>query len=157
MPVAPPPPPPMAVAPPPPAPPVPTPQDPHALGAAINRLSAGITGGPRKAAKASAIALAVLLRDGELVECVVAGQLLGEGGICALTDQRLVFITEREWVPDVFELPVDAELGVQGMQDDRAAQLTFTRGQSVAVVERITDRHLAMEMAQRIRMRTGTT
>jgi hypothetical protein len=145
-----------APAPPPtPAAPVATPTDPHALGASIGRLSAGLTGGPRKAAKAPATALAVLLRDGELVECLVVGTLLGEGGIAALTTERLLFVTEREWVPDVMELPVVAGLTVQGMQDERTASLTFQHGPHTVLIERISDRPLAMEMAQRVRTRAG--
>ena len=129
--------------------------DPHAVGWAVGRLSAGLTGGPRKAAKTPALVLAVLLRDGEVVQCLVVGQVLGVDGVAALTDQRLVFVTEREFEPDVFELPVDASLTVAGMQDDRTASLTFQHGPHSAVIERISDRPLAMEFAQRVRARTG--
>lgn len=99
--------------------------------------------------------LAVLLREGEVVHSLVVGQVLGVDGVAALTDQRLIFVTEREWKPDVFELPVDATLTVKGMQDDRTASLTFQHGPHSAAIDKISDRPLAMEMAQRIRARTG--
>jgi len=89
------------------------------------------------------------------VHCLVAGSLLGHNGIAALTDQRLVFVTEREWEPDVFELPLDNALTVAGMQDDRSAALTFQSREHTVVIEKISDRPLAMEMAQRVRARVG--
>lgn len=119
----------------------------------MGRLSTGLTGGPRKAAKPCATALAVLLRDAELVECLVVGTLHGETGIAALTTERLIFINEREWTPYVAELPVAPGLSVQGMQDERTASLTFVLGEASITIERIVDRPLAMEMAQRIRAR----
>jgi hypothetical protein len=140
--------------PPPPPPPTPTAEDPHALGGAIARLSGGgLLGGAKKAAKAPATALAVLLHEGELVECLVVGQLYGEDGIAALTDNRLIFVNAREWVPIVIAVPVDSTLSVAGMQDDRTATLTFTSGANTIQIDRIGDRALAMEMAQRIRGR----
>jgi hypothetical protein len=146
-----------AAPPPPPPPPTPTADDPHALGGAINRLSGGgLLGGAKKAAKAPATALAVLLQEGEVVECLCVGQLYGEDGVVALTDRRLLFVNAKEWVPVVVGVPVDSTLSVAGMQDDRTATLTFTTGGNTIQVDRIGDRALAMEMAQRIRGRVGS-
>ena len=142
-------------APPAPPPPQPTEADPHSLAFSMNRLSAGLTGGPRKSAKPAALILAVVLREGEVVECLVTGTLLGQTGVAALTDQRLVFVTEREWTPDVFELALDRGLDVAGAQDERTATLTFTSGPHTVRVEKISDRPLAVEMAQRIRAKTA--
>ena len=51
---------------------------------------------------------------------------------------------------------VDPHFGkVQGWQDDRTASLTLLHAGRQVVVERIIDRPLAVEMAQRIRARTG--
>lgn len=118
------------------------------------RLSGGgLLGGAKKAAKAPATALAVLLQEGEVVECLVVGQLYAEDGIAALTDRRLIFLNAKEWVPIFFAVPVDSTLSVAGMQDDRTATLTFTSGANTIQIDRIGDRALAMEMAQRIRGR----
>jgi hypothetical protein len=142
--------------PPPPAAPTPTAEDPHALGSAIGRLSGGgLLGGPKKAAKAPATALGVLLQPGELVECLVQGSFSGDDAVVALTTQRLIVISAHEWVPAVVQHRVDASLAVQGMQDERTATLTFTSGTQVSQVDRIADRPLAMELAQRIRARIG--
>ncbi|MGI8662619.1 MAG: hypothetical protein ACR2LQ_05335 [Acidimicrobiales bacterium] len=114
----------------------------------------GLLGGSKKAAKASATALAVLLQEGEVVECLVHGQLYGDDGVAALTERRLVFVNDKEWAPVVVAVPVDATLTVAGMQDDRTASLSFTSAGNVIQIDRIGDRALAMEMAQRIRTRT---
>ena len=52
-------------------------------------------------------------------------------------------------------MPVDPELVVQGWQDERTAALTFVAGDRHEVVERIGDRGLAVELAQRIRHLQG--
>ena len=56
----------------------------------------------------------------------------------------------------MFELPVDSNLTVAGMQDERTASLTFQSNEHSVSVERISDRPLAMEMAQRVRARVGS-
>lgn len=123
--------------------------DPAGLGAALGRL--GSSG--RKGAKASANAVAVLLREGEIVECVVQGQLFGSNAVALLTNARLLFVNDREFRPDVVEFAVDASISVQGWQDERAAALLVQRGDQSAQIERIGDKQLAQELAQRIRAR----
>jgi len=125
--------------------------DPGGLGAALGRLGSG----GRKGAKASANAVAVLLREGEIVECIVQGQLYGSNAVALLTNARLLFVNEREFRPDVVEFVVDASINVQGWQDDRAAALLVQRGDQSAQIERIGDKPLAQELAQRIRARAS--
>jgi hypothetical protein len=139
--------------PPPPAPaPAPPPvNDPAGLGAALARLGSG----GRKGAKAPANAVAVLLGDGEIVECAVQGQLYGCNAIALLTNSRLLVVNDREFRPDVVEFVVDAAINVQGWQDDRAAALLLQRNELSAQIERIGDKPLAQELAQRIRARAG--
>jgi hypothetical protein len=125
--------------------------DPAGLGAALARLG----GGGRKGAKASANAVAVLLRDGEIVECAVQGELYGCNAVAVLTNGRLLVVNDREFRPDVLEFVVDTAISVQGWQDDRSAALLVQRNELSAQIERIGDKLLAQELAQRIRARAA--
>ena len=95
------------------------------------------------------------MREGEIVECIVQGQLYGSNAVALLTNARLLFVNEREFRPDVVEFVVDASINVQGWQDDRAAALLVQRGDQSAQIERIGDKPLAQELAQRIRARAS--
>ena len=79
----------------------------------------------------------------------------GHPAVVVITDRCVLVADEREWKPQVLRLSLDAELRVQGWQDDRTASLTFGIGAQELVVDQIVDRPLAVEMAQRIRYRTG--
>ena len=127
--------------------------DPFGLGAALARLGSG----GRKGAKASANAAGVLLHDGEVVECVVQGQYYGANAIVLLTNQRLLVVNDREFRPDVVEIAIDESVSVQGWADDRYAALLVQRNELSAQVERIGDKPLAQELAQRIRARAAGT
>jgi hypothetical protein len=95
----------------------------------------------------------VLLRDGEVVECVVQGQIYGANAVAVLTNARLLIVNDREFKPDIIDIALDPSVTVQGWQDDRTASLLIQQGASSAQLERIADRALAMELAQRIRAR----
>jgi hypothetical protein len=123
--------------------------DPSGLGAALARLGSG----GRKGAKAAANAAALLLHEGEIVECAVQGQLYGSNAVVLLTNGRLLIVNDREFRPDVIEIVVDASVTVQGWADDRAAAVLVQRNEVSAQVERIADKPLAQELAQRIRAR----
>jgi hypothetical protein len=125
--------------------------DPHGLGMAAARLG----GGARRAGKVALAVLATNLQDGDVVAVVVQGRLRGEPAVAALVEDRVVVVNDRQWKPDVVTFPVDADLVVQGWQDDRTAALTFVSGDRHDVLERIGDRGLAVEMAQRIRHLQG--
>ena len=127
--------------------------DPFGLGAALARLGSA----SRKGAKAPANAAGVLLHDGEVVECVIHGQLYGANAIALLTNERLLFVNEREFRPDVVEIVVDESVNVQGWADDRYAALLIVRNEISAQVERIGDKPVAQELAQRIRARAAGT
>jgi hypothetical protein len=125
--------------------------DPFGLGAALGRLGSG----GRKGAKAPANAAAVLLEEGEVVECAVQGQLFGSNAVVLLTSNRLLIVNDREFRPDVIEMQVDGAVSVQGWQDDRAAALLIQRNELTAQIERIGDKPLAQELAQRIRAKAA--
>jgi hypothetical protein len=97
----------------------------------------------------------VLLHEGEIVECVVQGQLYGCNAVAVLTNGRLLIVNDREFRPDVVDFVVDAAITVQGWADDRAAALLVQRDGLSAQVERIGDKPLAQELAQRIRARAS--
>jgi hypothetical protein len=132
-------------------PPVPIVVDPHGLGLAVGRLS----GGGRRAGKVALAVLATVLDDGDVVAVVVQGRFRGEAGVAALVDGRVLLVNDRQWKPDVVVLPLDADLAVHGWQDERTAALTFVAGDRHEVVERIGDRGLAIELAQRVRHALG--
>ncbi len=139
--------PPMGYAPPGPA----GPPDPHGLGASIGRWG----NGAKKQAKTAVAVAGAVLKDGEVVEASVAGRLDGNPAVLALTDQALVLVDDRQWKPTVERFTVGSDLQVQGWQDDRTASLTIVFGGRQLVVDQIGDRPLAVEMAQRIRYRSG--
>lgn len=152
--------PPQGYAPPPPAPapyaappsPVGVP-DPNQLGAAIARSG----NSTRKATKVAVAIAGALLAEGEVVEAVVGGKLEGNAAVVVLTDRGLLLVDDRQWKPFTERLTVDPGLQVAGWQDDRTASLTFVVGGRQLVVDQIGDRPLAVEMAQRIRYRTGAS
>jgi hypothetical protein len=125
--------------------------DPHGLGLSVSRLS----GGARRAGKVALGVLAAVLAEGDVVAVVVQGRFRGEAGVAALVEGRVVLVNDRQWKPDVVVLPVDGDLTVHGWQDERTAALTFVVGDRQEFIERIGDRGLAIEMAQRIRHAQG--
>ena len=132
-------------------PPGPVVVDPHGLGMAAARLG----GGARRAGKVALAVLATSLDEGDVVAVVVQGRFRGEAAVVALVDGKVVMANDRQWKPDVVTLAVAGDLVVHGWQDDRTATLTFAAGDRHEVVERIGDRGLAIEMAQRIRHAQG--
>ena len=132
-------------------PPGPVVVDPHGLGMAAARLG----GGARRAGKVALAVLATSLGEGDVVAVVVQGRFRGEAAVVALVDGKVVMANDRQWKPDVVTLAVAGDLVVHGWQDDRTATLTFAAGDRHEVVERIGDRGLAIEMAQRIRHAQG--
>jgi hypothetical protein len=134
------------------SPPTPAANDPAGIGAALARLG----GGSRKNARAAATATALLMDEGEYAECAVQGQLYGSNAIVLLTNKRLLIVNDREFRPDVVEFTVDAAITVQGWADDRTAALLITRNDLSAQVDRIADKPLAQELAQRIRGRAAS-
>jgi hypothetical protein len=127
--------------------------DPNGLGTAYGRLGSAA----RKTTKVAAVVAGAVIEDGATVEAVVGGRFEGNGAVVVLTDRSLLLVDEREWKPTVERLPLDASLQVQGWQDDRTASLTFVFAGRTLVLDQIPDRELAVEMAGRIRYRTGTT
>jgi hypothetical protein len=130
-------------------PPVPAPPvyDPHGVGAAAGRLSSGA----RRAGRAALAVLGAVLDDGDFVAVAVQGRFRGEPGVAALVGAKVVLVNERKWKPDVVVLPLGSDLQVHGWQDDRAASLTFVAGNRHEAIDRIGDRGLAIEFAQRAR------
>jgi hypothetical protein len=127
--------------------PQPGPGDPHALIGAANRLSAR----SRKSGRVALIVLAAVLDEGEVVQVVVQGRYRDQAAVAALSEQRVLIVNERELAPDVTSLPVTSSLQVQGWQDDKVAALVFNDGATSETIDRIADRPLALEFAQRLR------
>ena len=98
--------------------------DPHGLGLAAMRLG----GGAHRAGTVALAVLATALGEGDVVAIVVQGRYRGEPAVAALVEDRVIVANDRQWKPDIAEIPVDAELMVQGWEDDRTAALTFMRG-----------------------------
>lgn len=96
-----------------------------------------------------------LLKEGERVQGLVQGTLGGRPAVGVLSDQRLLFVIDREWKPDVKELDVTHDLTVQGWQDGRTASLIVQAGGRSYTVERVADVALAHEFAAALRHRAG--
>ena len=108
-------------------------------------------------AKVAVVVAGALLGEGETVEAVVGGRYEGHGSVLVLTDRGLWLVDDREWRPFVEQIAVGPQLEVQGWQDDRTASLTLVANGRSLVLDQIADRELAVEMAGRIRYRTGAT
>ncbi|HEX6420509.1 MAG TPA: hypothetical protein VFZ77_18560 [Acidimicrobiales bacterium] len=117
--------------------------------------AARLSGSARRAGKVALAVLAAALDEGDVVAVVVQGRVRGVPGAAALVGGKVVLANERQWKPDVVTLPVDGDLVVQGWQDERTASLTFVSGGTQEVVDRIGDRALAVEFAQRVRHAQG--
>jgi hypothetical protein len=128
---------------------LPTAPDPHGIGGAASRLS----GGARKHGRAALAVLGVVLEDGEQVEQVLVGTYHGVDGAAALVADAVVLVNGREWEPEVRRLPTGG-LTVQGLQDGRAASLSFTAAGGQDSFEGVGDTELAVEFANRIRQRS---
>ena len=127
------------------------PGDPHAIGAAFGRLG----NSQRKAAKTAVGILSVMLEEGELVECVVAGKVNEADGLVCLTTKRLIVLNDRQWVPDRISLEVDQLMTVRGEAAGTTATITIVREMHQAVIQKVSDVQLAQELAQRIRTRAA--
>jgi hypothetical protein len=121
--------------------------DPHGVGVAASRM--GSSG--RRNGRVALAVLASVLREGEVVTMVVQGRVRGEQGVVALVGSKVILVNERQWKPDIVVIGLDSKLLVHGWQDDRSATLTFVVDDRPEVVERISDRGLAIELAQRVR------
>jgi len=118
-------------------------------------LVARLSSGARKQGRAALMVAASLLKEGERVQGLVQGTLAGRPAAGVLTDQRLVFVIDREWKPDVTEVDLSGDLTVQGWQDGRTASLIVQAGGRSYTVERIADVALAHELAAALRHRAG--
>jgi hypothetical protein len=125
--------------------------DPHGIGQAVGRLGSGA----RRGGKVAFAVLGAVLEPDDVVEIVVQGRLHGVPGAAALVGSKLVLVNERQWKPDVIVITIGNALQVQGWQDERTASVLLTVGGQQEVIERIPDRLLAVELAQRIRERIG--
>ena len=125
--------------------------DPHGVGYTATRLGSG----GRRAGKIPFLLLAAVLEDEDVVEILVSGKLHGLAGAAALVGSKIVLVNDREWKPEVIVLPIGSTMQVQGWQDDRSATLLFADGERQEVVERIPDRLIAIEFAQRVRDRVA--
>jgi hypothetical protein len=132
-----------------PVPPTPQVFDPHRVGLAAGRLGSGA----KRAGKVALAVLTAVLEPDDVVEIVVQGRVHGVPGVAALAGSKVVLVNERFWKPEVITLTLDGSVQVQGWQDDRTATVMIGDANQREVVERIPDRALAVELAQRVRDR----
>lgn len=132
-------------------PPGPMIYDPHGVGVAASRMGSSA----RRNGRVALAVLASVLDEGEVVTMVVQGRVRGEQGVVALVGNKVMLVNERQWKPDVVVVELASKLLVHGWQDDRSATLTFVVDDRPEVVERIGDRVLAIELAQRVRHLTA--
>ncbi len=125
--------------------------DPAGVDAAMSRLSAGA----RRSALAPMAIVAALLEVDEVAEAVVEGEYQHRPAVAVLTDRRVIVANDRRWAPDVRTFGFTPNLVVHGWQDDRRATLVFVLHGVGVVVEAISDRPLARDLAQRVRARCG--
>jgi hypothetical protein len=126
--------------------------DPHGVGYNSTRLGPGA----RRSGKGPFLLMAAVLGDEDVTEILVAGRFHGLSGAAALVGSKIVLVNDREWKPEVVVLQITPAMQVQGWQDDRTATLLFADGERQEVVERIADRPIAIEFAQRVRDRVAT-
>jgi len=119
----------------------------HGMGLAVARLGTA----SRRAGRASFLVAVTHLAEGERVETVVQGRIMGTAGALILTADRVLAVNETEWQPLVATIPIAADLNVQGWEDDRSASLLLQTPATALTVDSIRDRLLAHEMAHRIR------
>ena len=123
--------------------------DPAGLEAAMSRLSAGA----RRSALGPLAVVATLLEPGEVAEAVVQGEHQHRPAVVVLTDRRVIVANDRRWAPDVRTFGFGDQLVVHGWQDERRATLVFVLDGVGVVVDAISDRPLARDLAQRVRAR----
>jgi hypothetical protein len=123
--------------------------DPHRVGLHVNRLGSGA----KRAGKVSFAVLTAMLDPEDVAEIVIQGRVHGIPGAAALVGSKIVLANERFWKPEVIVVELDGTTQIQGWQDDRSATVMISDAEHRLVVERIPDRLLAVEFAQRARDR----
>jgi hypothetical protein len=126
--------------------------DPHRVGLAAGRLGSGA----KRAGKVALAVLTAVLDPDDVAEIVIQGRIHGVPGVATLVGTKVVLVNERFWKPEVIVLELDTSIQVQGWQDDRTATVMLANGSQQEVIEKVPDRLLAVEFAQRVRDRIAT-
>ncbi len=126
--------------------------DSHGVGAAVAAMGSSA----RRAGRYAFAVLLATLDSGEQVEILGQCRFLGNDGVIALTERRLLVANAREWDPDVVAINIQPGLTVQGWQDEKSAALVFSNpdGDDI-VVDRFSDRSVAMRLVEGYRARVG--
>lgn len=125
--------------------------DPHAIGMAVARLGSSA----RRASKSAVLLAATHLAEGERVESLVQGRVMGVPGVAVLTPHRILVVNEAEWKPLVHVIPLAPDVTVQGWEDERTASLLLQTSAGATTIDMIRDRLLAHEFAHRLRALVG--
>lgn len=133
------------------APVAPQVNDPHAVGLQASRLGSGA----RRAGRLALGIASALLDDSEVVDVLVQGRFLGSPGVVLVTSSRVLVVNDAQWKPAVRSIPLVNGVTVQGWQDERVATLVIRHGDEDTTVDRITDRLIARELANKIRSRVS--
>lgn len=137
--------------PPPVAPVAPQVNDPHGVGLQASRLASGA----RRAGRLALGIASALLDDSEVVDVLVQGRFLGSPGVILVTSSRVLVVNDAQWKPSVRSIPLVNGVTVQGWQDERVATLVIRHDDEDTTVDRITDRLIARELANKIRSRVA--
>ncbi len=126
------------------------PNDPHGLGAQLDRMSEAT----RPHAEVPTLIAAALLGAAESVSVIVPGLLGDVVGVLVVTDHRVLLVSGRRWKPEIHELEFEPDLLVEGWQEADTAMLTFNGDPSLRI-SAIVDKPLAFEAARLIRERAA--
>lgn len=133
------------------APVAPQANDPHGVGLQVGRLG----NAARRGGKVAFVVAAALLDESERVEVVVQGRYLGSPGAIVVTATRVLVVNDAPWKPAVRSIPLVAGVTVQGWQDERVATILIRYDDEDTTVDRIPDRLIARELANKIRSRVA--
>ena len=125
--------------------------DPHAVGLQASRLGSGA----RRSGRLALGIASALLDESEVVDVLVQGRFLGSPGVVLVTSSRVLVVNDAQWKPAVHSIPLVNGVTVQGWQDERVATLVIRHGDEDTTVDRITDRLIARELANKIRSRVS--
>lgn len=133
------------------APVAPQANDPHGVGLQVGRLG----NAARRSGKLAFVVAAALLDESERVDVVVQGRYLGSPGAILVTSTRVLVVNDAQWKPAVRSIPLVAGVTVQGWQDERVATILIRYDEEDTTVDRIPDRLIARELANKIRSRVA--
>ncbi|MFM7069735.1 MAG: hypothetical protein ACKOYM_09790, partial [Actinomycetes bacterium] len=96
---------------------------------------------------------AVLLDDGESVDGVVLGEMLGQPAVIVVTQRRVLAVNGRRWRPVVDEFRFSSAVQVRGRHDAGIAAVTLLDDERLVTIDRISDLDAARHLTDIVRSR----